>query len=569
MTIDVTSLTNRRQNDRWNRLALGDLLERNIWSHPDKEAVIGAPGAFAQPELERVTYREANDIANRIGNALLAAGLSGKDRVVMVCENSVEAYLTKLGIAKAGLVAAPLNPNLAPDVLVHILARLEPSFVIADAECWSKVAPGFKDAGIKLNVTIPFGGDVVEGTQAFADFWASGADSEPDVVIHGDDVVEIEFTSGTTAMPKGAMLSHIGGYMAATSFALSLTRGLRIESDLRLCTFLPIIYHIGGHAFALPVLISGGTMVLGRKVNADAVVEAVSREACTALWAGSPAMLRGFTESLVSRRLTSDARSLKMIIYGWAAISPGLLGTLKSMCGDDLVVTEIFGQTEAIACHRFWPDKWRDTFIKCCPETNYVGVPSPLLGSHIMDEDGKSLEGQVGVVGEAVYRSPTVMLGYYKDEEATRAAFAHGWFHSGDSCMYDQAGLRIMVDRKKDIVKTGGENVSSLRVEAVLMGHGAVDRAAVVGLPDERWGEAVTAVVLLRPEHKVEEEALIAHCRARLGGFETPKRIVFVDRFPETVGGKIQKHILRAQLGGAPVMPPAALKPVAQGGSRK
>ena len=156
------------------------------------------------------------------------------------------------------------------------------------------------------------------------------------------------------------------------------------------------------------------------------------------------------------------------------------------------------------------------------------------------------------MVGEAVYRSPTVMQGYYKDEEATRAAFAHGWFHSGDSCMYDEAGLRIMVDRKKDIVKTGGENVSSLRVEAVMQGHPAVDRCAIIGLPDERWGEAVTAVVLLRAGASpgdVDEATLIAHCRAKLAGFETPKRVVFVEKFPETVGGKIQKHVLRASLG--------------------
>ena len=525
------------------------LLERIIWSYPDKEAIIGWPGAFAQPELERLTYREANAIANRIGNALLAAGLSGKDRVVLVCENSVESYLTKLGAAKAGLVIVPLNPSLAPDVFVNILARCEPSFVIVDSECWPKVAPGFNDAGVKPNVTIPIGGGVIEGTRSFADFWAEGADSEPDVVIHGDDIVEIEFTSGTTAMPKGVMLSHIGGYMAATSFALSLTRGCRFESDLRLCTFLPIIYHIGGHAFALPVLISGGTIVIGRKPNGDAVVDAIVREKCTALWSGSPAMLRAVGESMVEKKLEGEARCLKMIIYGWASITPALLDTLKSKCGDDLVVTEIFGQTEAIACHRFWPDKWRETFLERCPESNYVGVPSPLLGAHIMDEDGKSLEGQVSVVGESVYRSPTVMQGYYKDEEATRAAFAHGWFHSGDSCMYDEQGLRIMVDRKKDIVKTGGENVSSLRVEAVVQGHAAVDRCAIIGLPDERWGEAVTAVVLLRAGKVVDEETLIAHCRAKLAGFETPKRIVFVEKFPETVGGKIQKHILRAELG--------------------
>jgi acyl-CoA synthetase (AMP-forming)/AMP-acid ligase II len=194
-------------------------------------------------------------------------------------------------------------------------------------------------------------------------------------------------------------------------------------------------------------------------------------------------------------------------------------------------------------------------FAAHCPQSNYVGVPSPLLASQLMAPDGSSLDGRPGVLGEAVYRSPTVMQGYYQDEPATRAAFAHGWFHSGDSCVYDPAGLRIMVDRLKDIVKTGGENVSSLRVESVLVQHPGVLRAAVIGLPDPRWGEAVTAVVMRKPgteagPEPVSEPDLIAFCRARLAGFETPKRVVFVDRYPETVGGKVLKHVLRAELGG-------------------
>jgi acyl-CoA synthetase (AMP-forming)/AMP-acid ligase II len=153
-----------------------------------------------------------------------------------------------------------------------------------------------------------------------------------------------------------------------------------------------------------------------------------------------------------------------------------------------------------------------------------------------------------------VYRTPTVTAGYYRNEDATREAFRTGWFHSGDSAAFDADGLRVMVDRIKDIVKTGGENVSSLRVESVLVQHPGVLRAAVIGLPDPRWGEAVTAVVMRRPgaeadAEPVSEPDLIAFCRARLAGFETPKRVVFVDRYPETVGGKVLKHVLRAELG--------------------
>ena len=549
--IDVTSLANRRATARYNRVAVGDMLERLTWSYPDKEVIVGWTGAYAYAEHERLTYRQADEIANRIANALLAAGCTGKDRVLMVCENSVEAFLTKLGIAKAGLVCAPINPSLAGDVIQDVVARVEPKLVIVDAECWPTVSAAFARANVTATVTIPIGGDVVPGSRSFADFIAGASTEEPDVEIHGDDIAELQFTSGTTAMPKAVMLSHINAYFGASSFALSLTRGLRCEADLRLCSFLPMIYHIGGQVFGMPVLLSGGTLVLGRRPNADAITQAISRESVTALWAGSPTMVNAFAESLVRLRSTCDPRTLRVIVYGWAAISPGTLANLKDLTSEELVALEIFGQTEAIACHRFWPHKWEETFRRSCPASNYVGVPSPLLASQVVDDLGATLADRPGVVGEAVYRSPVVMQGYYKDAPATELAFRDGWFHSGDSCVYDEAGLRVMVDRSKDIVKTGGENVSSLRVEAVLAQHPAVARVAVIGLPDGRWGEAVTGIVILRAGAECDEPALIAWARERLAGFETPKRVHFVDRFPETVGGKVMKHVLRAEKGPA------------------
>jgi acyl-CoA synthetase (AMP-forming)/AMP-acid ligase II len=551
MAIDVTSLANRRATDRWNRVAVGDMLERLTWSYPDQHAFIGWPGAFAYPEHERLSYRQADRLANRLANALLAAGLSGKDRVLLVCENSVEAVVAKFAIAKAGLVVAPVNPSLAADVVEDVIRRVEPRLAIVDAEVWPRVAAAFARAGMPVAITIPIGippgGDLIPGSQGLLDFLAAAPDTEPDVEIHGDDICELQFTSGTTAMPKAVMLSHTNAYFAASGYALTLTRGLRSESELRMCSFLPLIYHIGGHVFLLPVLLSGGTIVIGRKPIAAAVAQAVVREQITALWAGSPVMVQALLETMQRAQLT--APHLHVVLYGWAAISPAQLAALEKLTTDHVVAVEIFGQTEAIACHRFWPHRWREVFLAHCPESNYVGVPSPLLASDILAPDGSSLAGQPGVVGEAVYRSPVVMQGYYRDEAATHTAFARGWFHSGDSCVYDGAGLRVMVDRLKDIVKTGGENVSSLRVESVLVQHPGIIRAAVVGLPDPRCGEVVTACVMRKPgTDPVDEAALIDFCRARLAGFETPKRVIFVDRYPETVGGKVMKHVLRAEL---------------------
>ena len=545
MAIDVTSLTNRRATDRWQRTSVGDMLERLTWSVPDQEAIVSHPGAYAHPQHRRLTYRQADRIANQVANALLSRGLHRSDRVLLFCENSVEAYLTKIGIAKAGLVAVPVNPMMAPDVVAYLIGHVQPAFAVVDAELWPRAEKGFADGGLAAGMTIPVGGDVVPGTVSFEEFVAGQDESEPDVEIHADDIWQILFTSGTTAMPKGVMVSHANTYAAANGFALTLTRGVRLEGDTRICTFLPIIYHVADQIFTFSAFLAGGTLILGRRPAPGPIAEAITQERATAVWAGSPAMVNALADVLSADPHAYDVSTLRVIVYGWAALPPGTLATLKRLCGEELVAVEIFGQTETIACHRFWPDKWPETYRRTAPAQNYVGIPSPILASVVMDEDGEMLEGQPGVPGEAVYRSPTVTAGYYRDLEATEQAFRFGWFHSGDSCVYDEDGLRVMIDRYKDIVKSGGENVSSLRVEAILYQHPDVQKVAVIGLPHEHWGEAVTAVVVPKSDAHPSAEDLVSFCRERLGGHETPKRVVFVGEMPETVGGKILKYKLR------------------------
>jgi acyl-CoA synthetase (AMP-forming)/AMP-acid ligase II len=414
-----------------------------------------------------------------------------------------------------------------------------------DAELWPRAAAAFARTGLAVGATITIGGEPVAGSPSFAGFVEGRPDDEPDVEIHGDDIWEMLFTSGTTAMPKGVMTSHASSYLAAMNFALSLSRGVRLEGDLRVGTYLPVIYQVGDLIFTLSAFLAGGSLVLGRRPVPVDVVAAVAEERITALWAGSPQ----FVTALVGEAGSGghDLTSLGVLVYGWGALAPKTYRSLLDQAGDDLVVLGIFGQTEAIACHRFWPSTWPETFQRSAPATNYVGLPSPLLASDVVDEVGDSLRDRPGVAGEAVYRSPIMTAGYYRNEEATREAFRGGWFHSGDSAAVDEDGLRIAVDRIKDIVKTGGENVSSLRVEAVLHEHPAVARAAVIGLPHDRWGEAVTAVVVPAPGVEVTEGDLVAHCRARLGGYGTPKAVVFTEELPETVGGKVLKYRLRAR----------------------
>jgi acyl-CoA synthetase (AMP-forming)/AMP-acid ligase II len=542
--LDVTSLRNRRAVNRWDRVSVGDLFERVVWSFPDKPAIVAWEGAFSDPQLSRVSYRQADALANRTSNALLARGLAPGERVLMFCENSVEAYLTKFGIAKAGMTCIPLNPMMATDVIAYLIERAEPSFAFVDAELWPRAQAAFAQQGLTPDVTIEIGGAAVPGSVPFAELVAGASESEPDVEIHGDDIWQIIFTSGTTSMPKGAMISHTYSYLGGYSFALTHSRGVQIECDLKLVAFLPLIFHIADQIMSFPAFLCGGTLIMGRTFDPRQMAAAIDRERATSVWGGSPAMIGELVAALEAGG--HDATSVTSIIYGWTAAHPNLIADLKRLCGEQLVPVEILGQTEAISCFRFWPDKWPEVFRSTAPEVNYVGVPSPMLAADVWDAEGNSLRGTVGEAGEVVYRSPVLTAGYYKDEEATRTAFRGGWFHSGDMCTYDADGLRIMVDRSKDIVKSGGENVSTLRVESVLVQHPAVVKAAVVGLPHERWGEAVTAFVIPAEGRQPDSGELIAFCRTKLAGFETPKHVILVDELPMTVGGKVLKYKLRA-----------------------
>jgi acyl-CoA synthetase (AMP-forming)/AMP-acid ligase II len=548
VVIDVESLYQRRADNRWDRTCVGDVLERLTWSRPDRVAITGWAGAFGDPAFERLTYRQADAMVNRVANGLLAAGLQRGDRVLLVCENSVEAYLTKLGAAKAGLVAVPLNPALAPDVVTGIIELAQPRFAVVDAELWGGVQAAFAAIGLPVDVTITIGGEPVEGSSSFTDFTGAQSAGEPDTVVHGDDIWEILFTSGTTALPKGVMLSHTYAHMGALAFALSMTRGIPVEADLVQVAFLPVIYHVADQALSLSAFVTGGRLVIGRGVVPGEMAAAVQREGATSLWGGSPQLVKAFAAALADQVPEGEQSTLRVVVYGWGAVEVGVRDSLKRSCGEGLTLVGIFGQTEAISCHRFWPDVEDAKYRAAGTSLNYVGIPNPLLASTVMDVDGTHLMDRPGVPGEAVYRSPAVTAGYYRDRAATEEAFRHGWFHSGDSCVVDDDGLRIMVDRYKDIIKSGGENVSSIRVEALLHEHPQVTKAAVVGLRHDRWGEAVTAVVVRAPGATVTEAELVGWCRERLAGFETPKAVLFADALPETVGGKVLKYKLRQSM---------------------
>lgn len=545
--IDVETLHGRTANNRWDRVCVGDIVERVTWSTPGKTAFVATPDAVRDPRFASLTFAEANALIDQVAQALLREGLERSARVALYCENSIEAYVAKLAIAKAGLVAVPINVMMSLDVVAEMLAFVGATVAIVDQAHLHRARSPIEAVGVRVVAVIGDPGTVDADATGFADFAAGAPPGEPDVAIGGDDIWEILLTSGTTSRPKAVMISHAYSHFAALSYALTYTRGLNAEQDLRIATFLPVVYHVGDHAFVLSALVCGGSVVLGRVADPQAMAAAISDHAATGLWAGSPQLLKGVVEA-AERDPNASLRSLTVALYGWGSVPPALFERLRRLAGDNVRLVGLLGQTEAIACHRFRPDLWPELYERTAPAINYVGVPTPLLAATVVDPDGRSLLAEPGVIGEAVYRSPVMMAGYYRDPDATREAFRDGWFHSQDACEIGEHGLRIMVDRYKDMVKSGGENVSSIRVEAVLHDHPEVTQAAVVGLPDERWGEAVTAAVILKRQGAVTPEELIAFCRARLAAFETPKRVVLVDALPTTVGGKVQKHKLRRSL---------------------
>jgi acyl-CoA synthetase (AMP-forming)/AMP-acid ligase II len=549
MALDVENFRNRRNEDRWNRTSVGDIIERMTWNEPDKLALIAMPDATVNPDHARVTYGEANRIVNRVANGLLALDLAPASRIAMLCDNSNEAWLTKVGIAKAGLVAAPINVMMAEDVIAGALTRVEARAAVVDQALWAGMAETLGRHRIEPIMSIGAGPE--DDVPSFDEFIADQGDDEPEVGIHGDDIWEILFTSGTTASPKAVMVSHNYTYLAAYSHMLTMTRGLDHESEIRMGAFTPMVYHIGDHPCVFGPLVCGGTAVMGRKPDGHLMAEACTRERITCIFPGAPQFVESMVRAVDEAPFAYDLGSLTVMFFGWGPLAPGALAAFRRLCNPKVRIYELLGQTEVVGAHRFFIDRHADLYLREAPAINHVGKPSPIMAATIFDEAGNDLRGQPGVPGEAVYRSPAMFSGYYKDREATEEALRDGWFHGGDSFVYHEREIRLMVDRYKDIVKSGGENVSSIRVETVLQQHPTVARAAVVGVPDDRWGEAVTACIIPAEGTDIDADALIAYARERLAGFETPKRIVVMDAFPTTVGDKVLKYKLRAALASA------------------
>lgn len=545
MQFDVTSLTNRRADNPWDRLAIGDITKRMTWSRPQQEALVSWEGAFAYKENERLTYKELDEKANQFANALLEKGLKRADKIFMFALNSAEYFISQLGAAKAGIVMVPVNIMIAEDVIEYIIQQTEPKFSLIDAQFYPKLECFFENNSLEPGVTIPLGGEVPQDGISFSEFIAGRSKEEPEVKIHADDIVEILYTAGTTAMPKGVMLSHMYLYMISLSHALTHSRGAGVltEWDYRHGIYYPI-FHIAAQGMLLSTQVTGGTAVMTRMPVAKHIVQTMSREKLTTVF-GGPVDYSRIVQIYEKNPGKYATDYLRVGSCGWGPLDPEIDKKLRKLFGKDLILLSYDGQTECVYDTRGWHHKFYEKYAKNAPATNYLGVSHPFYATRIVDSEMNTAA--VGRTGEKVMQSPCMMAGYYKDEQGTGEAFRGGWFHGGDAGKYDEDGDMIMTDRIKDIIKSKGENISTIRVENVVKMHPKIEMAAVFGVPHKKLGEAVVAAVVPQSEENMSEAEILDFCREKLANFEMPRKVLFMDQLPISVGTKIQKYKLREQ----------------------
>jgi fatty-acyl-CoA synthase len=464
------------------------------------------------------TYEELDDAVSRAASVLLGEGLTRGDRVAAYGHNS-DAYLVAfLACARAGLVHVPVNQNLTGDDLAYLVGQSGSSLVLTDPDLAARLPGGvptlpLRDADdsllARLAAAQPYDGP------------------EP----RTDDLVQLLYTSGTTALPKGAMMTHralVHEYLSAIA-ALDLSAGDRPAHSL------PLYHSAQMHVFLLPCLAVGATNLILDAPDGDQLFDLIEAGRVDSLFA-PPTVWIGLSNR--PDFATRDLSGLRKAYYGASVMPVPVLERLRERL-PKLGLYNCFGQSEiGPLATVLAPDEHKGRLDSC-------GRTVLFVDARVVDDSGQEVPD--GTPGEIVYRSPQLCEGYWDKPEETAEAFRDGWFHSGDLAVRDAHGYFTIVDRVKDVINSGGVLVASRQVEDALYTHEAVAEAAVIGLPDEKWIEAVTAVVVPRAE--VTQDELIAHARAKLPHFKAPKRVLFVDELPRNASGKILKRELRDRFG--------------------
>ncbi len=490
---------------------------------------------------DRFTYREFNERADRLSAALLRLGVRQGDRVAYLsfnCHRLLEAYY---GVPQIGAILLPMNIRLTPEELAYILNDAAPRLLCFDPE-FIPVVEALRSRVQSIEHYISLGGVKPAWAQEkFYDELLAASEPAPIdfIAIDENSVAELFYTSGTTAWPKGVMLTHRNLYLHAFYTAIALRCS---DRDVHLYT-VPL-FHVNSWGAPHILTLLGGRHVMLRKFDPPAVLALVQRERVTRLQ-----MVPAMTIALLNHADFSryDLSSVREVMIGGAPANPALIQEVEKKIPGCTAMGG-YGLTETspvITLARIKEHLRDDPEEKNLRRKATAGYA--LAGSEIrvVDLDGGDVAADGRQAGEVVVRGDVVTEGYWGQPDATAAAIRDGWFHTGDLATLDEEGYVLIVDRAKDMILSGGENVASAEIERVLYDHSAVLECAVIAVPDEQWGEVAQAVITLKPGCQASAAELVDHCRNHLAGFKIPKSIEFADALPKGGTGKILKKVLR------------------------
>jgi acyl-CoA synthetase (AMP-forming)/AMP-acid ligase II len=515
------------------RVNVGDSLTRTAARYPDRLAVVDGD--------RRLTYAEFNAWVNRVAHGLTARGYRRGDALGLASANSVEFLVTYYACAKLGVVCVPVNLGWRTGEVAYVLGHSEARGLAVESQLVPAMAGALADTpGVTEVITLPGTGAEVDrgslGDREVLDFDALAADSadEPEHFVGDRDPITYLYTSGTTSFPKGVVGNHTAIYLESLTMAFEA----RFTEEDRFVAMMPMFHTAQLNCHCTAAVMAGAAIYVERGFQARRLLELIETERITQIF-GLPMMYREMLDH--PDIATRDLSSLRRALYAMAPMPEAQLRRAMEVFGCDFYL--LFGQTEmSPTATLFRPEHQLS-------HPGAVGTAVANVQVAIMDETGKLLP--QGEAGEIVYRGPHTMTEYLKNPEATEEAFAHGWFHSGDVGRFDADGILWFTDRRKDVIKTGGENVASIEVEkAVYAADENVAEVVVVGLPHPRWSEAVTAVVVPRPGAQIDEEKLIASVKRVIDPYKAPKAVLVVDELPKTSTGKIQKNVVREKHAG-------------------
>ena len=494
-----------------------DLFQRAFRIYGPRVAVTDERGSW--------TYAELGEQSGRLAAALHGLGLRQGDRVAVLSETRPEYVAAYAALATLGITVLTLNIRMHPDELRYCIETGKPAALLASGPLTPLVHGLREGGGSTVRSWVCFDGPQ-DGFLDYAQLLAGAGRPPLEADVRAGDVHNLLYTSGTTGRPKGAMISH----GAAATRGLRLAQWFGLGPDDGFIGWLPL-FHCGGDESLYATMITGGRFGALRKADAETMFAMIERDRLS--WTLLlPGVITDFLHH--PRRGDYDLSSFRFAI-GYANMMPNVVQQLTAACGIDFY--DAFGQTESsyLLAHGVSHPGEAPSLRK---------LPSPMLDVRIVTKD--MTEAPVGQPGECVVRGPSVMSGYLGDPAATEEAFRGGWLHTGDLLMRHEDGTLTFVDRKKYLIKTGGENVYPAEVEQVIAAHPAVQETCVFGVPDARWGETVKAAVVLRPGAELTAAALDAWCRERLAGYKRPRYVVFLapGELPRSTTGKVQRHEL-------------------------